>query len=95
MSKSSKFTMTSRLAVIYDHCANDRERLESLFPVARELIERAMVIVKDLEDGRYDMAQHFANTLKDDAQTFLDATRLLSQHAHAADYRRLKNEMGS
>jgi hypothetical protein len=43
----SRNNMASRIAVIHDHSASDRERLESLFPVARELIERAMVVVKD------------------------------------------------
>jgi hypothetical protein len=55
-----------------------------------------MVVVKDVEDGTpYDVAQRFRDTFKGDAQTFLDATRLLSKDASAADRRRLMNEAGS
>lgn len=85
----SRYNMASRIAVIHDHSADDRERLEGLFPVARELIERAMVVVKDVEDGTpYDVAQRSRDTFKGDAQTFLDATRLLSSNALAVDSRR-------
>lgn len=88
--------MASRIASVHHHSANDRERLEGLFPVARELIERAMVVVKDVEVGTpYDVAQRFRDTFKGDAQTILDATRLLSKHALAADRRRLMDEAGS
>jgi hypothetical protein len=89
-------SMTHIIAFIHHHSANDRERLEGLFPVARELIQRAMVVVKHAEDGTpYNVAQSLRDTFKGDAQTFLDATLLLSKDALAADRRRAQNEAGS
>jgi hypothetical protein len=58
--------------------------LESLFPLAYELIRRALRVV---DDG-IEVAQPFRDTLKSEAQTFLDATKPISKDASAADTRR-------
>jgi hypothetical protein len=85
--------MATRIAVIHHHSANQREELEGLFPVAYELIQRAMVLVKDVEDGTpHDVAQRSRDTFKSEAQTFLDAAGLISRDASAADTRRRQNE---
>jgi hypothetical protein len=85
--------MARKIAVVRHHSANQREELEGLFPVACELLQRALVVVKDVEDGTVsDVAQRGRDTFKSDAQTFLDAARLLSKDASAADARRRKNE---
>ena len=86
-------SMATRIGVIRHHSANQREELEGLFPVAYELIQRALVVVKDVEDGTpYDVAQRSRDTFKSEAQTFLDAARLVSRDASAADTRRRQNE---
>jgi len=90
----SRNNMTARIAFIHHHSANDRERLESLFPVARELIEKAMVILEVEYVAQSDAGQRLRDTFVGDAKTFLDATRLLSKDAEAADRRRVVNEAG-
>jgi hypothetical protein len=93
----SKNYMATRIAVVRHHSASQREELEGLFPVACELIQRALSMVDD--DAPKELAQHFRGTFnsaaqtfldafKSDAQTFLDATRLISRDASAADRRR-------
>jgi hypothetical protein len=87
--------MASRITVIRHHSANQREELEGLFPLAYELLQRALVVVKDAEDGTADdLAQQSRDTFKSEARTFLDAARLVSKDASAADARRRKNEGG-
>ena len=84
--------MATRIGVIRHHSANQREELEGLFPVAYELIHilRALRVV---DDGVFkDVAQPFRDTFKNEAQTFLDAARLISRDASAADARRRQNE---
>jgi hypothetical protein len=79
--------MATRIGVICHHSANQREELEGLFPVAYELIQRVV------DDGVFkDVAQPFRDTFKNEAQTFLDAARLISRDASAADARRRQNE---
>ena len=91
MSKpKNKNNMATRIGVICHHSANQREELEGLFPVAYELIQRALRVV---DDGVFqDVAQPFRDTFKSEAQTFLDAARLISRDASAADARRRQNE---
>jgi hypothetical protein len=82
--------MATRIGVIRHHSANQREELEGLFPVAYELIQRALRVV---DDGVFkDVAQPFRDTFKNEAQTFLDAARLISRDASAADTHRRQNE---
>ena len=82
--------MATRIGVIRHHSANQREELEGLFPVAYELIQRALRVV---DDGVFkDVAQPCRDTFKNEAQTFLDAARLISRDASAADARRRQNE---
>ena len=89
----NKNYMAAQIATIRHHSANQREELEGLFPLAYELIQRALVVVKDVEDGRlYDVAQRSRDTFKSEAQTFLDAARPVSKDASAADARRRQNE---
>lgn len=58
--------------------------------MAYELIQRALRVV---DDGVFkDVAQPFRDTFKSEAQTFLDAARLISRDASAADTRRRQNE---
>ena len=82
--------MTIKIAVVHDHSANQRELLEGLFPLAYELIQRALRVV---DDGTFnEVAQPFRDTFKSEAQAFLDAARLVSKEASAADARRRQNE---
>jgi hypothetical protein len=84
--------MATRIGVIRHHSANQREELEGLFPVAYELIQRALRVV---DDGVFkDVAQPFRDTFKSEAQTFLDAARLISRDASAADTHRPKRGLG-
>ena len=69
--------MATRIGVIRHHSAN-------------ELIQRALRVV---DDGVFkDVAQPFRDTFKSEAQTFLDAARLISRDASAADTHRRQNE---
>lgn len=86
-------SMATRIAVIRHHSANQREELEGLFPVAYELIQNAMLVVKDVEDGTpHDVAQRSRDIFKSEAQAFLDAAKFVSKEASAADTRRRQNE---
>ena len=82
--------MAVKIALVHDHSANQQELLEGLFPLAYELIQRALRVV---DDGVFkDVAKPFRDTFKNEAQTFLDAARLISRDASAADARRRQNE---
>jgi len=86
----SKNYMAAQIATIRHHSANQREELEGLFPLAYELIQRALRLV---DDGMFnEVAQPFRDTFKSEAQTFLDAARLISKGASAADTRRRQLE---
>jgi hypothetical protein len=82
--------MTTRIAVVRHHSASKQEELEGLFPVACELIQRA-VSACDV-DAPEDVARRFLDTFKSDAQTFLDATILISRDASKADAHRRQNK---
>jgi hypothetical protein len=84
--------MATRIGVIRHHSANQREELEGLFPVAYELIQRALRVA---DDGVFkDVAQPFRDTFKNEAQTFLDAARPISRDASAADTQTPKRGLG-
>ena len=90
-----RFDFIRGLFLLFDGHGRRREReaLEGLFPLAYELIQRALVVVKDVEDGTpYDVAQRSRDTFKSEAQTFLDAARLISRNAAEADARRRQLE---
>ena len=82
--------MAAKIAVVQDRSANQRELLEGLFPLAYGLIQTALRVV---DDGVFnEVARPFRDTFRSEAQTFLDATRLVSKDASAADTRRRQNE---
>ena len=82
--------MAVKIALVHDHSANQQGLLEGLFPLAYELIQRALLVV---DDGMFnEVAQPSRDTFKSEAQTFLDAARQVSKDASAADTRRRQNE---
>jgi hypothetical protein len=82
--------MAVKIALVYDHSANQQELLEGLFSLAYELIQRALRVV---DDGMFnEVDQPSRDTFKSEAQTFLDAARQVSKEASAADTRRRQNE---
>jgi hypothetical protein len=61
-----------------------------LAPETRVSIQRALRVV---DDGMFnEVAQPFRDTFKSEAQAFLDAAKLVSRDASAADARRRQNE---
>jgi hypothetical protein len=82
--------LATRIAVVHDHSESRQELLEGLFPLAYELLQRARSACD--VDAPEDVARRFLDTFKSDAQTFLDATRLISNDASVADARRRQNK---
>jgi hypothetical protein len=82
--------LATRIAVVHNHSENPQDLLEGLFPLAYELIQRARSACD--VDAPEDDARRFLDTFKSDAQTFLDAARLISTNASAADARRRQNK---
>jgi hypothetical protein len=84
----SKNDMAARIATIHHHSANQREVLEGLFPLAYELIQKAVRVV---DDGVFkDVGQPLR--FKSEAETFLYATKPIQRDAFAADTRRRQLE---
>ena len=80
--------MATRIGVIRYHSANQREELEGLFPVAYELIQKAVRVV---DDGVFkDVGQPLR--FKSEAETFLYTTKPIQRDASAADTRRRQLE---
>jgi hypothetical protein len=84
----SKNDMAARIATIHHHSASQREVLEGLFPLAYELIQKAVRVV---DDGVFkDVGQPLR--FKSEAETFLYATKPIQRDASAADTRRRQLE---
>jgi hypothetical protein len=94
MSKQSRNFMAEKIATIHHHSASQREELEGFFPLAYELIQRALRAIEDVEDDRVpeDVAKAFRDSFKSEAQTFLDAAKPLCKDTSAADARRRQAE---
>jgi len=94
MSKQSGNVMAEKIAMIHHHSASQREELEGLFPLAYELILRALRVIEDVENDRVpeDVAKRLRDAFKIEARTFLNAAKQLSKDAAAADARRHQAE---
>jgi hypothetical protein len=94
MSRQIRNFMAEKIAAIHHHSSSQREELEGFFPLAYELILRALRVIEDVENDHVpeDVAKPFRDAFKIEARTFLDAARQMSKDARAADERRLKSE---
>jgi hypothetical protein len=93
MTKQSRNFMAEKIATIHHHSASQREELEGFFPLAYELVQRALRVIEDVEDCvPQDVAKAFRDSFKSEAQTFLDAAKPLCKDASAADARRRQAE---
>ena len=85
--------MATRIGVICHHSANQREELEGLFPVAYELIQEGRCAWLTMACSKMRCSSLFRDTFKNEVlETFLDAARLISRDASAADTHRRQNE---
>jgi hypothetical protein len=94
MTKQSGNVMAEKIAGIHHHSASEREELEGLFPLAYELILKALRVVEDVENVHVTegVTKAFRDTFKIEARTFLNAAKQLSKDASAADARRRQAE---